>query len=118
MTYIGDPPVLDGTVNGTGVIETTVDGQEAKINTEQLTLIEVSLEDLAHDLVIIDRKLEYAKDELKDAKAAVKQLKETREGILTKIKDRDAGVAGLPFSPEPEDEEDEEDGNEGEGDDE
>jgi len=98
---IGQPPVLDGTTGG--ILETTVDGAEARVNTEQLVLIDVSLEELAHSLVVIDRRLANATDELDDAKANVKALKKDREALLSQIKDRDAGVAPLPFEPEGDD---------------
>ena len=106
---IGTPPVINGT-NGE-VITTTVDGQDARIDTRepvQPELIAVSLEALAHDLVVIDQRIENAEDELSEAKTVVNDLNKQRKKIIQRIKDVDGGVTLLPFEPdEPEVEEDE-----------
>lgn len=106
---IGTPPII---LNGTtgGILETEVDGQPALVNTtEQPILVELSLEQRIHDLVVVDRKIVAQEDVVADEKAKLKALKEHREETLSAIKRHDDGEFMLPFEPEDRDESEPED---------
>lgn len=103
-----EPLVLDGTTGG--VLDTIVDGVEARVDTRpapaepsQPRLIEVALEDLVHSLNVWERERVAAKARKKAAAADMKYWAEKLEPLVAELQRRDDEV-GRPLRADPVDE--------------
>lgn len=87
-----DGEVLDGTVppetdpESGEAIHTEVDGQPAVVHQRELRVVNVSIEELVHDLIKKDKKIANKQADVKRLKDQLKVMEDEREELIWEIK--------------------------------